>query len=142
MGSPSWKQSTKMSQDSKKTTAGTIDTSGLDQSSKTQTKPTQHPAPSFADPPKPNVRPSKILKQVAESRTATAPPECNDQAAKGQEIRSIPPEVPRAKASHPLPSPAQINAYAISQLTDRPLRRGGKVYDGRLPEKYKPAARR
>ena len=131
-----------MSQSSNKTTSQTIDTSELDQSSKTQTSAIQHSAPSSADPPEPNVKPSKILKQVAERRAAPAPPVSGYRAAKSQETRSIPPEVPRAKASYPLPSPVQLNAYAISQLTDRPLRRGGKVYDGKLPEKYKPAARR
>ncbi|KAA6407465.1 MAG: hypothetical protein FRX48_08708 [Lasallia pustulata] len=108
-----------MSQSSKKTGAQTTDASKLDQSSKTQTNPTQPPAPSSIDPAKPNVRPSRE-----------------------QEVGSISPIKPAAKASHPLPSAAQINAYAISHLTDRPLRRGGKLYDGRLPEKYKPAARR
>ena len=133
---------TKMSQSSKKTGAQTIDTSKLDQSSKTQTDLTQHSAPSSAGSAKPNVRPSRILEQVAEKRAAYGAPGGGDLASREQEIESISPIKPAAKASHPLPSPAQINAYAISQLTDRPLRRGGKLYDGRLPEKYKPAARR
>lgn len=131
-----------MSQISKKIGGHTIDTTQLDQSAKTQTKHIQYPAPSSADSLKPDIRPSKILKQVAEKQSATTTLESSGQASRDPGTGSIPPGAPVAKASHPLPSPAQINAYAISQLTDRPLRRGGKLYDGRLPDKYKPAARR
>lgn len=119
-----------------------MDAAHLDQSSKTQTKHIQYPAPTSMDSVKPNIRPSTFLKQAAERQSAETTLEHSGQAPRDPGTGSIPPEAPIAKASNPLPSPAQLNAYAISQLTDRPLRRGGKLYDGKLPDKYKPAARR
>ncbi|MCJ1258985.1 hypothetical protein MMC24_006819 [Lignoscripta atroalba] len=49
---------------------------------------------------------------------------------------------PNPTTHSPFPSPTSLNAFAVSQLSGRPSRPTPRIYDGRLPDKYKPAARR
>ncbi|KAI9879487.1 MAG: hypothetical protein M1830_008363 [Pleopsidium flavum] len=124
---------------------GRVTTPSIKQSAQPSPPPAQAPKPTVNQSP---VTPatSTILKAVADKRDSASDHTTKNERPilKGAPVEepSIIPTQSRPSAPSPALSPASINAYAVSQLSSRPSRPPPKIGDGRLPEKYKPAARR
>ena len=84
-------------------------------------------------PPRAKAKPSTVKPATASPPPPPPPP-----------LTPPPSQTPSPQSSPLAFSPKQLNAFAVSDLSFRahPSRRPPQIYDGRLPDKYKPAARR